>query len=50
VSEGEGGHSCAVSNTFDAAYCWGRNDFGQLGDGAPRDGRVDSPQPVLGQP
>jgi len=27
-----GAHSCAISTT-DAAYCWGRNDTGQLGDG-----------------
>jgi alpha-tubulin suppressor-like RCC1 family protein len=27
-----GYYSCAIGNDY-AAYCWGRNTFGQLGDG-----------------
>jgi len=26
------GHACAVDTTA-KAYCWGRNNYGQLGDG-----------------
>jgi alpha-tubulin suppressor-like RCC1 family protein len=29
-------HTCAISS-FGNAYCWGRNDFGQAGDGANTD-------------
>lgn len=40
------GHTCGIT-TDDVAYCWGRNDYGQLGDGT----LVDRPEPVrvLGQ-
>ncbi|HEY5948164.1 MAG TPA: hypothetical protein VIV40_21860, partial [Kofleriaceae bacterium] len=31
-----GGHSCAVRNDG-TVWCWGRNDFGQLGDGSAAD-------------
>lgn len=31
-----GQYSCAIDTNF-AAYCWGRNDFGQLGDGTTTD-------------
>ena len=38
-------HSCAV--TIDSlAYCWGRNESGQLGDGTPTD--RNRPTPVAG--
>src|SRR5205809_933465 len=41
VSAG-GQHTCAVTTTGDA-YCWGRNEFGRLGDGTGTDRRT----PVL---
>ena len=38
VSTG-GGHSCAVRDDG-TVWCWGRNDFGQLGDGTATDSNV----------
>jgi len=40
-----GGHTCGVT-TSGAAYCWGRNGNGQLGDGTTTDRLV--PTPVTG--
>ncbi len=40
-----GEHSCGVSTTG-AAYCWGNNAMGQLGNGLRTD--ASSPQPVAG--
>lgn len=39
-------HSCALSTAGDA-YCWGRNDYGQLGNGAPTPFGQGMPAPVL---
>ena len=38
-------HSCAVTDAG-AVLCWGRNDFGQIGDGTTSD--VDSPSELAG--
>jgi alpha-tubulin suppressor-like RCC1 family protein len=37
-----GNHSCGWTTTDGHAYCWGINDFGQLGDGS----RTNRPTPV----
>ena len=44
VSAG-GSHSCAIRNDG-TVWCWGRNDFGQLGDGTATDS--DVPVEVVG--
>jgi alpha-tubulin suppressor-like RCC1 family protein len=33
VETGLGGHTCGVTYPDNRAYCWGYNDYGQLGDG-----------------
>jgi alpha-tubulin suppressor-like RCC1 family protein len=38
-------HACAVAASTNSAYCWGYNQYGQLGDGNGGDG-VSSPSPV----
>jgi alpha-tubulin suppressor-like RCC1 family protein len=45
LSAAVGGHACGVA-TSGAAYCWGLNDSGQLGNGTRKGSRV--PVPVLG--
>jgi alpha-tubulin suppressor-like RCC1 family protein len=46
VNAGSSGHTCGVT-TENVAYCWGRNDFGQLGDGTTTLRRL-GPVPVAG--
>jgi hypothetical protein len=39
VSAAVGGHACGITKSG-AAYCWGLNDSGQLGNGTKKDSRV----------
>jgi len=42
-------HACAVGYEDRLAYCWGGNQFGQLGDGTSGYGYRYPPQPVAGR-
>jgi alpha-tubulin suppressor-like RCC1 family protein len=42
-----GDHTCAITSRG-AAYCWGGNFNGALGDGTETDSGVNGPQPVIG--
>jgi alpha-tubulin suppressor-like RCC1 family protein len=46
VSAGFGGHACGVT-TDSRAYCWGGNQFGEVGDGTTNTLRL-TPVPVAG--
>jgi alpha-tubulin suppressor-like RCC1 family protein len=41
ISSG-GGHTCAIASSTQLLYCWGKNQFGQLGDLSS----IDRPTPV----
>lgn len=45
ISAGDSSHTCGITSS-DAAYCWGENRFGQLGNGST--GWSASPVPVAG--
>jgi len=51
IGTGNGSHSCAISQDRLTAWCWGRNDAGQLGNGATTTGATANPTPsiVIGQ-
>jgi alpha-tubulin suppressor-like RCC1 family protein len=51
VSTGFGNHTCAISRDRLTAYCFGRNETGQLGNGATTTATASNPIPsiVVGQ-
>jgi hypothetical protein len=51
VATGFGNHTCAISRDRLTAYCFGRNETGQLGNGATSTATASNPLPsiVVGQ-
>ena len=47
IGTGSGSHSCAISKDRLTVYCWGRNEFGQLGNGATTAQAVLNPTPTI---
>jgi alpha-tubulin suppressor-like RCC1 family protein len=47
IGTGSGSHSCAISKNRLTVYCWGRNDVGQLGNGATTTGATANPAPSI---
>jgi uncharacterized protein YjdB len=47
IGTGSGSHSCAISQDRLTVWCWGRNDAGQLGNGATSVGPAPNPSPAI---
>jgi alpha-tubulin suppressor-like RCC1 family protein len=47
IGTGSGSHSCAISRDRLTVWCWGRNDVGQLGNGATTAGATANPTPSI---
>ena len=47
IGTGSGSHSCAISKNRLTVYCWGRNDVGQLGNGATTTGATANATPSI---
>jgi alpha-tubulin suppressor-like RCC1 family protein len=47
IGTGSGSHSCAISKDRLTVWCWGRNDTGQLGNGATTTGATSNPTPGI---
>lgn len=47
IGTGSGSHTCAISNDRLTVWCWGRNDTGQLGNGATTAGATANPTPAI---
>jgi alpha-tubulin suppressor-like RCC1 family protein len=47
IGTGSGAHSCAIAKDRLTVWCWGRNDVGQLGNGATTAGAASNPTPSI---
>ena len=47
IGTGSGSHSCAISKNRLTVWCWGRNDTGQLGNGATTTGATANATPSI---
>jgi alpha-tubulin suppressor-like RCC1 family protein/uncharacterized protein YjdB len=47
IGTGSGAHSCGISADRLTAWCWGRNDVGQLGNGATTAPTAANPSPTI---
>jgi alpha-tubulin suppressor-like RCC1 family protein/uncharacterized protein YjdB len=47
IGTGSGSHSCAISKDRLTVWCWGRNDAGQLGNGATTAGAAANATPSI---
>lgn len=47
IASGSGAHTCAISRDRLTVMCWGRNDFGQLGNGTTTPGANANPTPTI---
>ena len=47
IGTGSGSHSCAIAKNRLTVWCWGRNDTGQLGNGATTAGATANPSPAI---